>query len=125
MNSLQIKSYRKKHALTQKKLADIAGVSIRAVQSWEQGERNISQSVIKLLNEYESKLFTNSDLKEEFQKQKILENLATDCINNWDHLMNIPLFKARMENEATKLAYEKTPEIIEKFRKEWEKSNSK
>ncbi|WP_282080894.1 helix-turn-helix domain-containing protein [Aquimarina algiphila] len=122
MNKLEIKAYRKKHNLTQKKLSEIAGVSIRAVQSWEQGDRNVSQSVIKLLQEHETKLFKESNINAEVFKSQELDALAVDCLNNWDHLMNVPLFRTRMENEATKLAYEMTPEIIEKFRAEWEKS---
>ncbi|MDO5655777.1 MAG: XRE family transcriptional regulator [Flavobacteriaceae bacterium] len=54
MNSIQIKEYRKRNDLTQKELAEIVRTSIRSVQSWEQGNRNISQSAIKILTDYET-----------------------------------------------------------------------
>lgn len=54
-----------------------------------------------------------------------INKLAVDCVNNWDRLLEDPLFKARMENEARKLAYEMTPSIVEKFREEWEKNKAK
>ena len=52
MNSLEIKEFRKKNNLTQGELAKIAGVTVRAVQSWEQNQRNITQSAIKLIQAY-------------------------------------------------------------------------
>ena len=55
MNDLQVKEFRRINNLTQSDLAKIAGVSIRAVQSWEQGQRNIPQSVTMLLKAYEEK----------------------------------------------------------------------
>lgn len=64
MNAVDIKKFREKHKLTQSELAEIAGTTIRAVQSWEQGQRNITQSVIKLLENY------NHDNK----KQVIIDN---------------------------------------------------
>ena len=64
MNAVDIKKFREKHKLTQSELAEIAGTTIRAVQSWEQGQRNITQSVIKLLENY------NYDNK----KQVIIDN---------------------------------------------------
>lgn len=53
MNSLELKEFRDKHGLSQSQLAEIVGKSIRAVQSWEQGVRNIPQSVLFLLRTYE------------------------------------------------------------------------
>lgn len=52
MQGIDIKNFRKENKLSQKDLADIVGVSIGAVQSWEQNKRNISQSAIKLLETY-------------------------------------------------------------------------
>jgi transcriptional regulator with XRE-family HTH domain len=53
MKAIDIKNFREKHNLTQSELAEISGTTIRAVQSWEQGQRNITQSVIKLLENYD------------------------------------------------------------------------
>lgn len=52
MNSDEIKRIRKENNLSQKDLADITGVSIPAVKSWEQNKRNISQSAVKLIETY-------------------------------------------------------------------------
>lgn len=53
MNGSDIKAYRDKHNLTQEQLAAIVKVSIRAVQSWEQNQRNVTQSAITLMQTYE------------------------------------------------------------------------
>ena len=50
MNALELKNIRKEYNITQERLAEIVGSSVRAVQSWEQGQRNMPQSAIKLLN---------------------------------------------------------------------------
>lgn len=52
MDSLELKKFRKDHQLSQKEVADIVGKTIRAVQSWEQGQRNIPKNAIILLNKY-------------------------------------------------------------------------
>lgn len=52
MNKLQLKEFRNKYGLTQSELAEIVGVGVGTVQSWEQGIRNISQSSVKLLMSY-------------------------------------------------------------------------
>lgn len=49
MNSLEIKKIRDSLDLTQSEFAKMLGVKIRAVQSWESGDRNISQSALLLL----------------------------------------------------------------------------
>jgi DNA-binding transcriptional regulator YiaG len=50
MNVLELKNIRKEYNITQEKLAEIVGSSVRAVQSWEQGQRKMPQSAIKLLS---------------------------------------------------------------------------
>lgn len=52
MTDLEIKDFRDKYNLTQKKLADIVSTSVRAVQSWEQGTRNMPQSAVRLIELY-------------------------------------------------------------------------
>ena len=52
MNQIEIKEFRKKHNLSQQQLADLAGVSVRTVKSWEYGERNISTSALKIIQDY-------------------------------------------------------------------------
>lgn len=51
MDGLDIKLIRKKLGLSQKELGEKLGVSLRAVQSWESGERNISMATEYLLNQ--------------------------------------------------------------------------
>lgn len=63
MNSLEIKEFREKYNLTQQQLAEIVVTSIRAVQSWEQGQRNITQSAIKLLDGFENRLANNNNVE--------------------------------------------------------------
>ncbi|TSE02655.1 helix-turn-helix domain-containing protein [Aquimarina algiphila] len=50
MNSSDIKQVRKKLKLSQKEFGKALGVSLSAVQSWESGARNMSDTAIKLLN---------------------------------------------------------------------------
>ena len=78
MNYIDIKKFREEYNLTQNQLAEICGVSIRAVQSWEQNQRNITQSAIKLINVFKkennqinefdplSKQITNDNMKNEY-----------------------------------------------------------
>ncbi len=49
MNNLEIKKIRKELRKTQSEFAELLGVGERAVQTWESGERNISQSALLLL----------------------------------------------------------------------------
>ena len=53
MSQLDVKKFRKEHALKQGDLAKIAGVSVSAVRSWEQGQRGVSPSALKLIEKYE------------------------------------------------------------------------
>lgn len=55
MDKFEIKEFRSKHGLNQAELAEIVNVKVGTVQSWEQGKRNIGQSAIKLLHEFEEK----------------------------------------------------------------------
>lgn len=49
MNAEKLKEYRKRNSLTQGELAKVVKTSIRAVQSWEQGQRKVPQSAITLM----------------------------------------------------------------------------
>jgi transcriptional regulator with XRE-family HTH domain len=53
MDPIEIKKFRKKHALNQQELAKIVGTTIRAIQGWEQGQRKVSQSAILLMQQFE------------------------------------------------------------------------
>lgn len=59
MNNLEVKDFRKKYNLNQSDLAELTGVSLRTVKSWEYGERNISSSAIKII-----KAFIEKELSE-------------------------------------------------------------
>lgn len=52
MDGLEIKILRKQLKMSQKELAEKLGVSLRAVQSWESGERNITPATAIVLKQY-------------------------------------------------------------------------
>lgn len=60
MNHIDIKEFKEKHDLTTAQVAEIANVSVRAVQSWEYKQRNISNSALKLLIDYEQGVFNKT-----------------------------------------------------------------
>lgn len=73
MNALEIKQFRKRNKLTQESLSEIVESSINTVRSWEQGQRNIPSSAVKLMQIFESN--TKRDLsvqepKEDYNKPK-------------------------------------------------------
>ncbi|WP_281991201.1 helix-turn-helix domain-containing protein [Aquimarina aggregata] len=51
MHCSEIKQIRKSLELSQKAFGKALGVSLSAVQSWESGSRNMSDTAVKLLNE--------------------------------------------------------------------------
>lgn len=75
MNKLQLKIFRKKYQLTQKDLARVASVAVATVQSWENGYRNISQSALKLLEQYEKEHSTNYHSNENHNNKMNVESL--------------------------------------------------
>lgn len=56
MTPEDIKKYRSRNNLTQKDLAEIVSLSISAVRSWEQGQRNVPDNVVTLLKLNEEKV---------------------------------------------------------------------
>lgn len=52
MDAQDIKDFRKKFKLSQADIAELTGVGIRTVKSWEYGERNISPAAEKILESY-------------------------------------------------------------------------
>lgn len=87
MNSKEIKEFREKYDLTQNELAEICGVGIRAVQSWEQGKRNITLSDIMHIQNYakiidyslssENKIEQFSDDTEKYILLKSIEKMTS------------------------------------------------
>ena len=51
VSGTEIKSFRKKNKLSQTEFAELVGVSMRAVQLWESGERNVSSLAEKTIRE--------------------------------------------------------------------------
>jgi len=49
MNKEQVKALRKRLGLTQSKFAEKMGVTLQAVQHWEQGRRSVAGSAEKLM----------------------------------------------------------------------------
>jgi transcriptional regulator with XRE-family HTH domain len=99
MNSEEIKEYRRNKGLTQAELAEIAGVKIGTVQSWEQGKRNIPQSTIKLLQMQESE----NEVKEEESDR--FEDLVAQRVLKEFHPMLQEVFKSHdgIKKEVAKL----------------------
>ena len=54
MDAKKLKEYRKRHNLSQSQLATIAKCSLRTVQYWEKGVRNIPEATADLLKFHES-----------------------------------------------------------------------
>lgn len=54
MDAEKLKEYRKRHNLSQSQLATIAKCSLRTVQYWEKGVRNIPEATADLLKFHES-----------------------------------------------------------------------
>lgn len=52
MKAEEIKGFRKRHNLTQADLAEMLGVTVTTVRSWEYNQRNISSSAKKLIESY-------------------------------------------------------------------------
>lgn len=72
MDGLEIKILRKQLKMSQKELAEKLGVSLRAVQSWESGERNITPATaivlkqclsgeLNMVNEPKASVYENSN----------------------------------------------------------------
>lgn len=55
MKPAEIKEFRIKHNLTQEQLSNIVAVKVGTVRSWEQGKRNIPDSAIVLMKNFENK----------------------------------------------------------------------
>ena len=95
MNSFNLKSFREENNISQKQLAEYLSVSIRAVQSWEQGQRNIPHSVIKLIELYknEHKIVVSSPVESYgcvscTEKDKEIKRLKDEIIRLQAELLN-------------------------------------
>ena len=78
MNSVEIKEFRNKYNLTQSELAEITKSSLSAVRSWEQGQRNMPQSIIYILEIW----------KEE--RDEYISNNSNEYTENSDSIFVIP-----------------------------------
>jgi len=124
MNHLEIKKFRDNNNLTQKELAKITGVSIRAVQSWEQNQRNITQGAIKLIEAYTK---NNENINEPIERYKTKKrgdenrDLSTNNQNQesmdyfdrlLDRIQNVTRENERLkiENEQLKREREESPQ---------------
>lgn len=119
MNDLELKKFRDKYNLSQTELADIVGKSVRAVQSWEQGVRNVPQSVILLLDNYErskNSQVTYSDVKPKTYSTHLEVRVVTikarggyaDSYYSDEYLKDLPvvLVEADKEYKGKYLAFE-------------------
>ena len=129
MNALELKNIRKEYNITQERLAEIVGSSIRAVQSWEQGQRNIPQSAIKLLNFFLKEKgadvdilpFTPSQQKNILKKLKKLFISLRNRITK-DQQQAFKQYEALLSQGETIVTHELIQEIASTFpdiNKEW------
>lgn len=82
MNGSEIKLFRKKYGLTQQELANIVKSSVRAVQSWEQNQRNITQSAISLMRIYEESMKNEND----FSESEYMKEVTSRFFEVFEHL---------------------------------------
>jgi transcriptional regulator with XRE-family HTH domain len=97
MNHLELKKFRKDNNITQQQLADIAGVSVRAVQSWEQNQRNITQSAIMLIRAFE-KENTSKDIPNNVQFDNLKSVPSKNLIPLYDDVTTIGGVNERIAN---------------------------
>lgn len=129
MNALELKNIRKEYNITQERLAEIVGSSIRAVQSWEQGQRNIPQSAIKLLNFFLKEKGANIDILPltSSQQKNILKKLKKLFISlrnriTKDQQQAFKQYEALLSQGETIVTHELIQEIATTFpdiNKEW------
>lgn len=121
MNSLQLKEYRKLNNLSQQNIADITGVTLRTVKSWEYGERNISTSAVKAIENYTQSGSNITQKSTSNVKQKIYSNTLEvkvvtiparagfqDSYYSEEYLNDLPsvLIEADKEYKGNYLAFE-------------------
>nr|DAX23862.1 MAG TPA: putative transcriptional regulator [Caudoviricetes sp.] len=129
MNALELKNIRKEYNITQERLAEIVGSSIRAVQSWEQGQRNIPQSAIKLLNFFLKEKGADVDILPltSSQQKNILKKLKKLFISlrnriSKDQQQAFKQYEALLSQGETIVTHELIQEIVTTFpdiNKEW------
>nr|DAW53020.1 MAG TPA: putative transcriptional regulator [Caudoviricetes sp.] len=129
MNALELKNIRKEYNITQERLAEIVGSSIRAVQSWEQGQRNIPQSAIKLLNFFLKEKGANIDILPltSSQQKNILKKLKKLFISLRNRITNdqqqaFKQYEVLLSQGETIVTHELIQEIASTFpdiNKEW------
>ena len=129
MNALELKNIRKEYNITQERLAEIVGSSIRAVQSWEQGQRNIPQSAIKLLNFFLKEKGADVDILPltSSQQKNILKKLKKLFISlrnriSKDQQQAFKQYEALLSQGETIVTHELIQEIATTFpdiNKEW------
>lgn len=129
MNALELKSMRKEYNITQEKLAEIVGSSVRAVQSWEQGQRNMPQSAIKLLSFFLKEKGVDVDILplSPSQQKNILKKLKKLFISlrnriSKDQQQAFKQYEALLSQGETTITHQLIEEIVTTFpdiNKEW------
>jgi len=117
MNGNDLKKFREKYGLTQEELAEIAGTGLRGVQGWEQNQRKVSQSAIKLMALYEENIKRASGSNAEEQQPP--PNTAKKEETNIDYkdkyiaLLEKQLLEKENAQEAIALSVLKMVETVE------------
>lgn len=82
MDAEKLKEYRKRHNLSQSQLATIAKCSLRTVQYWEKGVRNIPEETADLLKFHESHNGTTHNTQKNNGGDNIYINNTGGSISN-------------------------------------------
>lgn len=115
MNALEIKDFRKRNGLSQQDLAEIVKSSLSSVRSWEQNQRNVTQSAIELM-----KIYEQSEIGSELKEKKYSSTVAvkvvttkaragfTDSYYSDEYLEDLPtvLIESDKEYKGKYLAFE-------------------
>lgn len=119
VSGTEIKSFRKKNKLSQTEFAELVGVSMRAVQLWESGERNVSSLAEKTIRE----VFLN-------YKKAGLENAYVNSSGNkftsnteGDFIVEVPLLTTEafaryldeLSDAGTFQSEERVPFVVDKI----------
>ncbi len=129
MNAATIKDFRKRHFITQAKLADILGVSQRTIQNYEDGRlmpKSKSNLLYKIFEAYEinaGKESTEDRLikyKDFYASNPKFTNIDLDEIVRYvivhdEELMKNDIFRLYIKNKQSEKAIEMLLEEIEKI----------
>lgn len=112
MSNIDLKKFREKHNLSQQELASIVKKTIRAVQSWEQGKRNMPQSVLVILENYDIEAQSDTSgrsLERKKQEDEPFENWKID--DKLNEIYKFQMAKLTMQDQDIRFLNKKVDEM--------------